>query len=433
LKYFSILLCALVLFPFTTTYGQESQANSASIYSYLGLGTPQDFLSPYTSGMSLVGVAVPDRSKASLANPAFWGGTYFTSISAGMNMNNYDASDNFNSSASTTLGFSHFQAQFPILRERIGFSVGLYRDTEIRYNVLTRDTINLPSADTLAAVDYRSSITGNGGINRIEAGFGFRVNDYLYLGYAPSLMFGVEERDNQIVFDNSLFGPARFTERTRYRAFAHRFGVMALTPRLFGSNDRVILGATATLPVELSANRRIVSQQLSNQGIAEFELIPEEAYGQREVTFPFETTIGISYLPTPGLLLSTEAHYQQWSEHDGFDGESGAFMKDRLRVALGVEYDAFSRGNDGLWNNLIYRFGTSYDDGHLSINDTNIETLMFSAGIGIPSRTGISSIDISIDYGIRGTMDDDLVRERIFGLRLSLNLSEMMFIQRRVN
>lgn len=433
MKYFSILLCALVVFSAQAVHAQQNQANSASIYSFLGLGTPQDGLSSYGSGMSIVGVATPDRSRASLANPAFWGSAYFTSMSAGFNLQTYDASDNFDSSSSTTLGFSHFQAQFPVIRNRLGVSMGLYQDTDIRYSLLANDSATLPTADSVSVVNYQSAITGNGGINRLEAGFGLRITDNFYVGYAPSLMFGLREQDNQILFDSSFYGPARFTERTRYRSFAHRFGTMILLPNVFRNRDQIVVGATATLPVELSANRRISSQVISGNTTRSLDLIPEETYGTRDVTFPFETTVGLTYFASRYFMVATEAHYQQWSEHNSFNGESDQFMKDRLRIGLGFEYDVYSRGNTGLFNSLIYRAGASYDDGHLTVNDTNVETLLFSAGIGIPSRTGTSSIDVNLEYGIRGTKSNDLVRERIFGIRLSLNLSELMFLQRRVN
>ncbi len=433
MKYFSIILCALVVFAATEAQAQENEANSASIYSYLGLGTPQDILSSQGAGMAIVGVATPDRSRASLANPAFWGSAYFTSMSAGFNLQTHDATDNFGSSSSTTLGFSHFQAQFPVIRDRLGLSIGMYQDTNIRYNLLTNDSVTLPTADSLSVIDYQSAISGTGGINRIEAGFGLRITDNFYVGYAPSLMFGLKEQDNQFLFNSPLYGPARFTERTRYRAFAHRFGTMILLPNVFRGRDQLIFGATATLPVELSANRRITSQLISGNTTRSLDLIPESTYGNRDVTFPFETTVGLTYFASRYFMVATEAHYQQWSEHNSFNGEFDENMKDRLKVGLGLEYDVYSRGNPGLFNSLIYRAGASYDDGHLTVNNTNIETLLFTAGIGIPSRTGTSSIDINLEYGIRGTQSNDLVRERIFGVRLSLNLSELMFLQRRVN
>lgn len=54
---------------------------------------------------------------------------------------------------------------------------------------------------------------------------------------------------------------------------------------------------------------------------------------------------------------------------------------------------------------------------------------MFSFGLGILSPKSNSSVDISFEYGIRGTKAQDLVKEDIWGLRLSLNLAEIMFFR----
>ncbi|MFW6347192.1 MAG: hypothetical protein ACOC2C_01110 [Cyclonatronaceae bacterium] len=412
---------------------EESEASSASAYSYLGLGTPLDYRSHQAAGMALIGVAIPDRSKASNANPAFWGGSYFTSMTAGLNLHSFDASNGSESATSSRLGFTQFQAQFPVLRERLGISVSLFPETESLYSITSSGSATLPTADSLSVVGYDVASSGTGGINRLEAGFGLRVTDNLYLGYAPSLMFGQQREENQLFYDNELFAPARFTQRTRYRAFAHRFGVMALGNELFRENDRLVFGATATLPVELSGERQITSQIVTGNVLNDFALVPESQNDEQDITFPLQTTAGLTYFPSQQMLVGVEAHYQQWSEHSGYDDRSEAFMKDRLRLGLGLEYDAFDESGNSFFGRMAYRFGASYDNGHLSFSGTDIETLLFSAGVGIPSPARGSSIDLSIEYGFRGTTDDSLIRERIFGLKASLNLSELMFVQRRFN
>jgi hypothetical protein len=77
--------------------------------------------------------------------------------------------------------------------------------------------------------------------------------------------------------------------------------------------------------------------------------------------------------------------------------------------------------------------GASYDSGNLKIKGENIKTLLFSAGLGLFSPTKVSgfhsSIDISFYYGIRGTKSHNLVKENIFGIKLSLNLAELFFFR----
>lgn len=412
---------------------EETMANNASVYSYLGFGTPVDMKSPFASGMGLIGVAISDVTRASLANPAFWGETSYTNGAAGFNFMTYDAADNFGNSQNLSFNFTHAQLVIPVMRNRLGVSIALFPETHSSFQFNIEDEITLPTADSTSVIQYNIFNRGTGGINRLELGFGVRVNDNISLGYAPSLMFGVSESVNDIIFGSNLYQRANYTTRTRYRGFGHRFGALASTHGLFNENDKVLIGATASLTSNLSAHRRVSTEFVVGNQIGETDLVPEESFGKQTVRFPFETTAGITYFPRQYLLIGAEFQYQQWSDYVDFNGNPDPYLKDRMRLALGFEYDALGRGESGFLNSFIYRLGFSYDDGHLEINNKEIQTMLFSFGLGIPTRAFGSSIDVGFDYGIRGTKDNNLVRERIFGVKLSFNLSEIMFVQRRLN
>jgi len=95
-----------------------------------------------------------------------------------------------------------------------------------------------------------------------------------------------------------------------------------------------------------------------------------------------------------------------------------------------VQYHPYrTEQRGGLFSNFKYSLGSSYDTGHLNINGEDIDTLFLNAGIGFVSRQTASSIDLSFEYGIRGTESASLVKENIWGFKLSLNLAEFMFVR----
>jgi hypothetical protein len=400
------------------------------VYSSIGLGTPVDYLSPQASAMGLQGVSIFSPQRPSLANPAFWGNTFFTTISAGMELNYFDASDATGSSENTNINFTYAHVVFPILKNRLGVSMAMFPETQNRFELSRLVSMELPGASGNILTDYEQFISGTGGVNRLEVGFGARIIDDLYIGYAPSLLFGVSRHEHSFTFDRSAFRPVDYRIQTRYRALAHRFGVFGSIRNTIRDRDRFDIGATINLPVNLNANRRLI-YDLGALGTV--DLIPEEELGQRRLSYPLAAALGISYSPSRYLLFSTELLYQQWSDFKEFDPEALNYTSDRMRLGLGMEYNVYQAGNRGLLNSLIYRTGVSYDTGHLQIEGSNIETLLLSFGIGIPSRSSGSMLDLSFDYGFRGTESNNLVRERIFAFRVSFNLSEVMFIQRRFN
>jgi hypothetical protein len=148
---------------------------------------------------------------------------------------------------------------------------------------------------------------------------------------------------------------------------------------------------------------------------------------------PIKIAAGVSYSPSNVLMFGAEGLYQGWSNYENdFKPDQDAFFTNRYKAGLGMQYFPYVTGSDKFLSSFKYRAGASYDTGHLKIQGEQINTLMFSFGIGIRSPNSNSSIDLSVEYGLRGTESQSLVKEQIWGFRLSLNLAEIMFFRPRL-
>lgn len=412
---------------------QDVLTGAGSTYSYLGLGTLTDLRSPQAAGMGLLGAGIFNAERPGFANPAFWGNSVYTSFSAGMSLDYFNASDNFGSSENSTINFGHAHVLIPIYRNRLGVALSLYPETQSRFNFQGFGTLGLPTSEGITDVQYSSQNIGIGGMNRIEMGFGLRLHPNVFVGYAPSLLFGSFKTEYNLFFNNLQFQPTNYTIRTRYRAIGHRFGLSTHTNSLFRNRDKLEFGAVLSLESSLDANRRLSSDILAVNRIGRVILVDESELGLREVTFPMTFTAGATYHASRYFLVGAELNFQQWSRYNDFDPTLDSFTKDRLRIGAGFEYNLYNKGNEGFFSSMIYRAGFSYDTGHLTLQNTDISTVLFSVGLGVPVRTMGSSIDLNFDFGNRGTKSNNLVNERIFAFRASFNLSELMFLQRRLN
>lgn len=433
MKKLILLVIVLATSMLSPVKSQDVLTGAGSTYSYLGLGTLTDFKSPQAAGMSLLGVGLFNPERPGFANPAFWGNAVYTSFSAGMSLDYFNASDTFGSSENSTVNFGHAHVLIPIYRNRFGVGISLYPETQRRFNFQGFGTMGLPTSEGVTDVQYSSQNIGLGGINRIEAGFGLKLHSNLFVGYAPSLVFGSFKTEYNLFFNNLQFQPTNYTIRTRYRAIGHRFGLSTHANSLFRNRDKLEFGAVLSLETSLDANRRLTSEFLAVNRIGRVVFVEESELGLREVTFPMTFTAGATYHASRYLLVGAEVNFQQWSRYNDFDPTLDSFTKDRIRVGAGFEYNLSNKGNEGFFSNMIYRAGFSYDTGHLVLQNTDISTSLFSLGFGIPVRTMGSSIDLNFDFGNRGTKSHNLVRERIFAFRASFNLSELMFLQRRLN
>jgi len=419
-----ILFFSLIVTSLASGVMAQSELRGLSMYSYLGLGMPNDYRSSFGASMGISGVALSNRVGTSFANPALYSNSYFTTAGGGLTYRNLDSRDQSGRSNNSQADALAFQLVFPIVREKVGFSFGLLPITENSYGFSN----SLESPNGADTIRFISTLSGSGGLNRLEAGIGVQVTDWLSIGYSPSLVLGTI-RNSQSVFFNS-FGYQNFDRESILSniGFGNRFGVFAIRDKLFKKNDYLTIGAVVSLPVDLNSD--LLSREAQSINGQSQQVNTKKGRGENQL--PGEYTLGFSYSVNTSWLVSAEVHRQDWGTYKDFNGATPEYVKNRTRLGGGVQFLPNRRG-ESVFNNFIYRAGMSYDTGHLELSNTGISTVLLSAGLGIPSRAPGSSVDLSMDYGFRGTTSHDLVREQIFTFRVSFNLSELMFLQRKIN
>jgi hypothetical protein len=424
----TIALFAILITGMFTTSGAQDVWKGGSAYSHFGLGMPHDFKSSFASGMGVYGVALHDTRIPGMANPAAWSRAIFTNASGAVEIRSFDATSSHTEYRSTQFQTGPFQVVMPITRDRLGVTFSISPLTSSRFTLQNQYSLAPGENHSGSDLNYVVQNSGSGGINKLELGFGYRITNNFSVGYAPSLLLGNIQRHQTVIFDNTDYRPTNLKESTSHYGFGNRFGIYYQQRNAFRQNDRVIFGAMVSLPVNLVSERKLESRI----DFYDVTIRPSSYYGDGETTFPLEASAGFSYNPNPFITISTDVLYQNWSDYTNFNGETEEFMKDRIRFGLGGQFVPGRRDASGFLSNFIYRLGVSYDTGNLKLENNDIETFSIHGGISIPSARSNSSIDINAEYGFRGTEMDGLISERIFALKVSFNLSELMFIQRRL-
>lgn len=427
-----IIVSAFVLT--STAYSQtgtDKQFSTGTLYSKVGVGFPVDLGSSAADGMSLSGVSFLEPFVPGLANPAQWGNTTYGLATGGLSLHNYSASDNQGSSSNSLFSANYFQVQLPLVRNKFGVSASVAPLTRSTFQVSetgTRITNTGTSTDTL---NFRGINNSNGGVNMLELGFGWQINPNISVGYAPSLVFASIDNEFTTNFDSPEFSSVAFTRQTSGIGFGNRFGVLVNARDLLNSNDRISFGASMSLPVSLDAEKTEKSdKRLANGSIQTIVLDEGPGLGDGTIELPLSVNAGVTYQASRLLSISTEGLYQKWSQYSNdFNVDGEQLLTDRYKIGMGFRYFPYITGSNRFLSSFKYRLGASYDTGHIKLEGENIETLMFSIGLGILSPRSRSSVDLSFEYGFRGTKDQNLVKENIWGLRLSVNLAELMFFR----
>lgn len=431
---FTLLLC----FPLAVSAQDTGIANTGSFYSSIGFGAPADAYSSYTLGMGLPGVSTYNSFAPSSTNPAQWGWVELTQAQVTMGLTNFEASDNISSAQNSLFGFENFQLVFPLSGRTLGASISFSPVTRADYNRV--ETGSFQPSNFMDEVEYSSELTGSGGVNRLELGLGYRLNDYLSIGYASSVyLLSLKERDITRFSDNQYNRPAQGsppidTENSiSGYSFGQRAGLYSRFSEIFSSSDRLQLGASVNLPVSIDADRTIETFRTINNQSQRVEINEGSENRSGNVTFPLEFNTGLTYYLNSVHSFSTELQYQNWEDAEfSYNVRQQGYYKDRTKVGFGYQYHPYTREQrQGFLSNLRYSIGATYDDGFLAIDGQDIETTMLHAGFSIPSQRSRSSVDFSVNYGIRGTDSGNLVKENIWGFKLSFNLAEFMFFQQR--
>lgn len=409
----------------------ENQVRSGTVYSRVGVGFPVDVGSSSAEGMGLSGVSFVEPFVPGMANPAQWGSTTYGMATGGVGLQNFNAKNNQGSSSNSLFSANYFQAQLPLIRSKLGISAAVAPVTRSSYSFVEIDSRIINSGGSADTLNYRGTNNSDGGVNKLEIGFGWRINSNISVGYAASLMFASIDNEFSTIFDDPSFAPVNFTRETSGVGFGNRFGVMFNTDDLGAGNNRLSVGASVSLPVSLDAEKKETTDKTLPNGRIETIVLKEgNGLGDGNIDLPLSIDAGITYYPSRVLSITTEGLYEQWSEYTSdYNTGDEQLLTDRYKIGMGFRYFPYIKNSDKFLSNFKYRLGASYDAGHIKMDGEHIETLMFSMGLGILSPRSRSSVDLGFQYGFRGTQGQNLIKENIWGVRLSVNLAELMFFR----
>ena len=78
-----------------------------------------------------------------------------------------------------------------------------------------------------------------------------------------------------------------------------------------------------------------------------------------------------------------------------------------------------------------FRLGYYYANTHLNLMGDQLSQYGTSFGVGLPLKRLKSNLNVGDEMGRRGTVEDGLVMERYWKIKLGLTLNDVWFIKRK--
>lgn len=399
------------------------QNNTSSPYSRYGYGTLVDGASAQGRGMGGLSVGIRDNQYTNFGNPATYSAidslNFRFELGASVKSSFYHSGDIKSSDVSGNL--ERIGLQFPI-KKWLGFAMGIEPYSNVGYDYISKSTEkSVIEGDTL---HYTSNYYGEGGINQLIFGLGFRPWKNFSFGCNFKMMFGDVETSTLITFNDNknkgYFHSSKQTNLIDVRDFGFSLGAQYEIET--GEEKSLVLGVVFEPKSKLNAE---ASKTVITAGV---DSTTQEFGNAFEL--PMTLGIGATYNVKDKWMFGADYKLQKWSDALYF-GEK--VFKDRSKLSFGAELlpDQMSKS---YFRRVAYRWGFSTANTYYSVHgDTNRDNIA-SAGFGFPLKRGLNPtvINFTVEYGFTTLSNKDLMSDRFLRFVLNTTLNEKWFVRRKL-
>lgn len=417
-----IFISGLFVLIGLTSFAQNN--NTSSPFSRFGLGDLYSFSQGRFAGMGGASLGSRHQIQINSANPASYAAidslSFIFEFGADGRFSEYKSETN--KFTTNDVNFRYFAFSFPVTRwSAVTMGITPYADKGYEIYVEEDDP-------DIGRIGY--SYFGTGTISKAYIGAGFNITKSLSVGANVYYLFGTQNQNNSIYFidDPEQYGFSE-VEQTRVRDFAYLLGFQY---DLDLKNDNFLtIGATFEQKSDFTAFHFFNQEKiLSYGGSALTDSIKTIQDDPGEILLPASFGIGLTYTKLHKLEINADFYHSKWSNAK-FYGSTIPELTDQTRISVGAEYIPEDASIRSYLKRIRYRAGFHVDKSYLKINNQQLNETGMSFGIGLPVTRSKSTINLAVEVGKRGTIEDNLIRENYTKISLYLNLFDRWFIQRK--
>jgi long-subunit fatty acid transport protein len=429
IKVFRIILLVACIAGSVTAFGQVT---TGSPYSQYGLGSLKDGYLPQYKAMGGIGVGISSvgsvYNNINPLNPATYGGIRTTVFDVGAAGSYFELSKGSLSDKSFNGTLSHLLFAVPV-NKISAFSFGLTPYTELGYNFKSSSKLDTNNVDYL--------YNGDGGLSRAYFGYGILVGKHISAGFNAGYIFGRLDKSSSTQFPNDASALSTRSESSnnisglnfdlglQYKAnlspkMKLSFGYVLTTGNKLGSREDMIV---THYRVDINQNESAATDTLNfTQG------------ARVTIKLPVTNAIGFALERSDKWLIGADFSTTSWS--DFRVGNTNPNLSNSYRVAVGGQITPDVRSVSNYFKLIDYRLGFKYDKTYINVNNTDINQKAVTFGFGLPllaNRTAFYKINLSAELGQRGTLDNNLVRERFVNFNLGFLLNDKWFYKNKLD
>jgi len=407
------------------------QRNSSSPYSFFGIGEDINITTVEQASMGGIGVALKDLNHLNFINPAANADLRYATYGLGGELSLLNVSSETSSESNNATSLRYIALGIPI-GSKAGFSAGLQPVSSVGY-ALSNETL-----DTDGEITEVSRFAGNGGTSKLFGSFGINVLKDLAVGIEAGFVFGTIE-NNTINQRRNVSLATKYEKSTAVRGGQFKIG--AQYKRKLKNDLELNVGASFQLENELrlSGSERLFTMSFGQSGVE----IPRDTLYDRStagtLTNPLKTVIGAGIGKQNKWYAGVDLEFQDAFDNQGNIVEGSTYkFESSNRLSLGGYYIPKINSISSYWDRVTYRAGLRFESTGLLVdgigdgnNFDSINDFGINVGFGLPLPKQISNLNLGFEYGQKGSINNNLIKESYFNIRLSLSLNGLNWLKKR--
>lgn len=413
-----------------TNLSKAQNNNTSSPFSVFGVGELSNYSTGRSNTMGGTSIGMRFRDQINPVNPASYSARDSMSMVFEMGFSGKQTRFVANDSKNNTndSNFDYIALSFRI-HDGIALAFGLQPYSNKGYSAsATQELVNSNEATT--------SYIGDGSITKFFMGTGVKLMKNLSLGFNANYYFG--NLSDQTVTD--IKDP---TAADTYNQITNRIRGIGFETGLqyqfnLKNNKQLVLGAVANLQSNLKreAEDFRYSQTYVSTGTSTTTVIDTISYSkgdQNDVKIPLGLGVGVSYINPDKLTIAADLFTQDWSSFENIGLNNANVQYTRKTVAsAGVEWipEKFSLKN--YFKRVSYRAGVKMENDYFTYNNNNVRSYAVTAGFGLPIARQRSTLNVGIEFGTKGSVNNTLIRQDYTKLYISFALHDYWFFKRKI-
>ncbi|MBC7400704.1 MAG: hypothetical protein H7289_12240 [Mucilaginibacter sp.] len=434
-KLFIIFLLAATAFQARA----QTTANTSSPYSQFGIGDLTPMILPQNQAMGGIstGTNIINRySSINPQNPASYGAIGFTTIDAGLFANTVSLSQTGQSTQkNSNFRLSHLAFAIPVSHAS-ALSFGLLPYSQVGYNY----TKTFKGFGTGSPVDtnlVNNIYSGEGGLSKAYLGYGFTIARNLLLGVNVAYVFGDIKHYQQVEMPQLYGALSTKVERDNtVGGVSYDFGAQYVWDLSLTRHVTFGYSGSARSQLNSKTSYLVSHYTFDNNGnrSTDIDSIINQQNTPGKLILPQIHHFGVSYQQDLKFLVGADYSVGNWSQLSIGGVNQG--MANSSSLNIGGQYTPNMISLNNYLATVDYRLGLTLENTYYNVanpsggGSTNIKSKAITVGVGMPLRgttTSFYKMNITAEFGQRGTLNNGLVKENFVNFRLGFTLNDKWF------